>query len=312
MCCADVKDENNRTPLHLACYSLWYRVSERKAMVQFLVEKAGCDFSEYTHTHSVIPFILCTHAPTLVRCDWQLWWDSPQYCYTETFHWSGCLPQLTTSKMWVQQHSIECGLILLLSIQLPVVGMVTPWLRGLLVPTQEIRTCVHHSQKSEKVYDTVYYIHLYVHARCIIMYARENKHAVAIYMSLCTLKYNILLICCLEAHVYTTKLPSDQCIITGSLDVHAWLSTFSGSVLPSLHHSPAVPVTTRVCPECGESCHIRCKHCPKCAQQFPSSAKRRARPDTHVKNTSNLLQILQKKVQLLYILSHVCHVTYVV
>ncbi len=76
----------------------------------------------------------------------------------------------------------------------------------------------------------------------------------------------------------------------------------------ALAHSmpPAVPVTMSVCPECGESCHIRCKHCPECEHQFPSSAKRRARPDIHVKNTSNLLQILQKKVQLLYILSHAC------
>ena len=40
LCCADVRDEDNRSPLHLAC------VGGHKDMVEYLVEKANCDVSE--------------------------------------------------------------------------------------------------------------------------------------------------------------------------------------------------------------------------------------------------------------------------
>ena len=62
-------------------------------------------------------------------------------------------------------------------------------------------------------------------------------------------------------------------------------------------HTGAQPVTLRVCPNCEESCHIRCKKCPECEDEFPPSTKSRAKPDQDiVENSSNLLQILQKKV----------------
>ena len=38
--CADVKDQEDRSPLHLAC------VGGHKDVVEFLVEKANCDVSE--------------------------------------------------------------------------------------------------------------------------------------------------------------------------------------------------------------------------------------------------------------------------
>ncbi len=68
-------------------------------------------------------------------------------------------------------------------------------------------------------------------------------------------------------------------------------------------HTGAQPVTLRVCPNCEESCHIRCKKCPECEDEFPPSTKSRAKPDQDiVENSSNLLQILQKKVTIQYTL----------
>ncbi len=68
-------------------------------------------------------------------------------------------------------------------------------------------------------------------------------------------------------------------------------------------HTDTQPVTQRVCPNCEESCHIRCKKCPECEHEFPPSTKSRAKPDKDiVKNPSNLLQILQKKVTIQYTL----------
>ena len=76
--------------------------------------------------------------------------------------------------------------------------------------------------------------------------------------------------------------------------------------LPHTHthtHTGGQPVTLRVCPNCEESCHIRCKKCPECEHEFPPSTKSRAKPDQDiVKNPSNLLQILQKKVTTQYTL----------
>ena len=40
LCCADVRDEDNRSPLHLACEG------GHKRMVEYLVEKGNCDVSE--------------------------------------------------------------------------------------------------------------------------------------------------------------------------------------------------------------------------------------------------------------------------
>ena len=45
-----VRAKNNRTPLHLACGSVLRGTSgfEPESVVQYLVEEAGCDISEYT------------------------------------------------------------------------------------------------------------------------------------------------------------------------------------------------------------------------------------------------------------------------
>ena len=40
LCCADVRDEDNKSPLHLACEG------GHKCIVEYLVEKANCDVSE--------------------------------------------------------------------------------------------------------------------------------------------------------------------------------------------------------------------------------------------------------------------------
>ena len=40
MCCADVKDKEDRSPLHLACEG------GQKDVVEYLVEKANCDVSK--------------------------------------------------------------------------------------------------------------------------------------------------------------------------------------------------------------------------------------------------------------------------
>ena len=40
ICCADVREEGYRSPLHLAC------VRGHKGVVKYLVEKANCDVSE--------------------------------------------------------------------------------------------------------------------------------------------------------------------------------------------------------------------------------------------------------------------------
>ncbi len=54
--CADVRDDENCTPLHNAC---------DKDVVQYLVEKANCDISEYnTTTMQCYTFV---STPTLVQ-----------------------------------------------------------------------------------------------------------------------------------------------------------------------------------------------------------------------------------------------------
>ncbi len=42
--CADVRDDGNRTPLHIACSG------GHRDVVQYLVAKANCDISEYNTT----------------------------------------------------------------------------------------------------------------------------------------------------------------------------------------------------------------------------------------------------------------------
>ncbi len=62
---------------------------------------------------------------------------------------------------------------------------------------------------------------------------------------------------------------------------------------PSHTHIGAQPVTRRVCPNCEESCHIRCKKCPECEHEFPPSTKSRAKPDQ--KNPSSLRRSYRKR-----------------
>ena len=57
--CAGVRDDNNRTRLHCACWE------GHKDVVQYLVEKANCDISEYnTTTMQCYTFV---STPTLVQ-----------------------------------------------------------------------------------------------------------------------------------------------------------------------------------------------------------------------------------------------------
>ncbi|XP_064382310.1 osteoclast-stimulating factor 1-like isoform X2 [Halichondria panicea] len=94
---------------------------------------------------------------------------------------------------------------------------------------------------------------------------------------------------------YLKSLPQ-QSAVTGDTDSR---SDENGPP-PTKKRKSGQPVTLRVCPNCEESCHIRCKKCPECEHEFPPSTKSRAKPDQDiVKNPSNLLQILQKKHSLL-------------
>ncbi len=57
--CVDAGDYENWTPLHIAC------LSGHKYVVQYLVEKANCDISEYnTTTMQCYTFV---STPTLVQ-----------------------------------------------------------------------------------------------------------------------------------------------------------------------------------------------------------------------------------------------------
>ncbi len=57
--CADARDDDNWTPLHNACYL------GHKDVVQYLVENAKCDISEYnTTTMQCYTFV---STPTLVQ-----------------------------------------------------------------------------------------------------------------------------------------------------------------------------------------------------------------------------------------------------
>ncbi|XP_064382024.1 uncharacterized protein LOC135330954 [Halichondria panicea] len=95
------------------------------------------------------------------------------------------------------------------------------------------------------------------------------------------------------------KSPPQQSAVTGDTDSR---SDENGPP-PTKKRKSAQQVTLRVCPNCEESCHIRCKKCPECEHEFPPSSKSRAKPDQDiVKNPSNLLQILQKKVDQLSLL----------
>ncbi|XP_064381895.1 inversin-like isoform X4 [Halichondria panicea] len=97
---------------------------------------------------------------------------------------------------------------------------------------------------------------------------------------------------------YLKSLPQ-QSAVTGDTDSR---SDENGPP-PTKKRKSGQPVTLRVCPNCEESCHIRCKKCPECEHEFPPSTKSRAKPDQDiVKNPSNLLQILQKKVDQLSLL----------
>ncbi|XP_064382059.1 nuclear factor NF-kappa-B p100 subunit-like isoform X2 [Halichondria panicea] len=97
---------------------------------------------------------------------------------------------------------------------------------------------------------------------------------------------------------YLKSLPQ-QSAMTGDTDSR---SDENGPP-PTKKRKNTQPVTQRVCPNCEESCHIRCKKCPECEHEFPPSTKSRAKPDKDiVKNPSNLLQILQKKVDQLSLL----------
>ncbi len=102
-------------------------------------------------------------------------------------------------------------------------------------------------------------------------------------------------------HTHTHTLTRTH---THTPHAHTLTHTHTPSHTPS--HTPltgAQPVTQRVCPNCEESCHIRCKKCPECEHEFPPSTKSRAKPDQDiVKNPSNLLQILQKKVTINYVI----------
>ncbi|XP_064381963.1 uncharacterized protein LOC135330913 isoform X1 [Halichondria panicea] len=97
---------------------------------------------------------------------------------------------------------------------------------------------------------------------------------------------------------YLKSLPQ-QSAVTGDTDSR---SDENGPP-PTKKQKSAQQVTLRVCPNCEKSCHIRCKKCPECEHEFPPSSKSRAKPDQDiVKNPSNLLQILQKKVDQLSLL----------
>ncbi len=59
--CADVRDYENMTPLHKAC------VIGHKDVLQYLVEKANCDISEYNTT--TIQCYTFGSTPLLFRCN---------------------------------------------------------------------------------------------------------------------------------------------------------------------------------------------------------------------------------------------------
>ena len=109
-------------------------------------------------------------------------------------------------------------------------------------------------------------------------------------------KSNYYLMCTyILIHLYHLYVPVSHTHTTPTL-------THTHILPPHTHtHTGAQQVTLRVCPNCKESCHIRCKKCPECEHEFPPSSKSRAKPDQDVvKNPSNLLQILQKKVTTQY------------